>query len=62
MNLTVRTMIDVDIDGLVAELMQRFDSIITRIAEKIFANREKLAEMHWYLLSLVLWISLLTLT
>ena len=39
-----------------------FDPITTHIAEKIFPNKEKLAEMHWFLLSLVLWNTLLTLT
>ena len=39
-----------------------FDPITTRIAENILGNQLKLAEMHWFLLSLGLWNSLLLLT
>ena len=37
-----------------------FNPLVTRVAQKVLENMEKLKELHWMVLGLVLWNSLLT--
>ena len=37
-----------------------FDQLMSRVAEKVMGNMLKIDELHWFLLSMVLWNSLLT--
>ena len=37
-----------------------FNPLVTRVAQKVLENMEKLNELHWMVLALVLWNSLLT--
>ena len=46
---------------MLSELKEKiFNPLVTRVAQKVFPNMEKLKELHWMLLGLVLWNSLLT--